>query len=269
MATSHHPWRRLTVATMVAFLIFVFTPPVCAERPDEGADDTAIEQFDLSGLPAKPGTAEERRIVSWVAAYRAGDIPMAVLIQGKLYLHYKQAGDADRANAALARYRDGERALDRLANIIVDMKSDPEKWTKLARSAYAPAATQPSAETVAATATFFAGRYFAKIDATLHTWEFSADGKFSHEYITGRGVGTAAGASVRNAESGRYRVIGDTAELRVAKLLTGSVTHGAGGSQGGGSQSQDEVRVLKIELKGAHGENGIVLDGVEFKPKSW
>ena len=111
----------------------------------------------------------------------------------------------------------------------------------------------------------FSGRYYAMIGPTLHTWEFTADGKFRHTYITSNGA-----TSVRNEEHGTYGVQGDKIELHVAGLLSGYSAPGSHGTLlGGGSQAKQEVRVLKFQFQGPQGKDGIVLDGVAMKVKSW
>ncbi len=82
------------------------------------------------------------------------------------------------------------------------------------------------------------GSYYGYGGRMLHTWEFRGDATFLHTWI-GSGLHT----TVRNAESGVYRVSGRYVELKVA-------------SEGG---------VRRLDFKTT--DDGLLLDGVKLKPK--
>jgi hypothetical protein len=84
------------------------------------------------------------------------------------------------------------------------------------------------------------GSYYGYGGRMLHTWEFRGDATFRHAWI-----GSGPRTTVRNAESGVYRVSGRYVELTVA--------------------SGGEVRRMDFKILG----DGLLLDGVKLKPKRW
>jgi hypothetical protein len=112
----------------------------------------------------------------------------------------------------------------------------------------------------------FSGKYFGFEGRTLHTWEFYESGTFLHTTVA-----SGAGTSVRSSERGRYRLLGDTLELKFTSSASGFVTLGIGHNNtilgGDGEGGNSETRKLKVQITTA--EKGIILDGIKLKPKSW
>lgn len=109
----------------------------------------------------------------------------------------------------------------------------------------------------------FTGRYFGYEGRTLHTWDFNPDGTFLHTRIV-----SGSGTNVRNSERGTFRLADDYVELKAAKTATGFTTPSVGGREtlvGGGTAAKVEVVRLKIQFL----KDGIVLDGVKMRVKTW
>jgi hypothetical protein len=85
----------------------------------------------------------------------------------------------------------------------------------------------------------FSGTYRA---ADGEFWQFRTDGTFGHTTIFKSGTFYR-----RDFEKGRFALAGEKLELRMA-----------------GTDAGAAPRVMKIQLKGADGQDGIVLDGVTF-----
>ncbi|MBI4623673.1 MAG: hypothetical protein HY736_10725 [Verrucomicrobia bacterium] len=102
--------------------------------------------------------------------------------------------------------------------------------------------------------------------ASLEKWDFNPDGTFLHTW-----VGGGAGASSRMSERGTFRLEGGELVLQVNKVV-GAFVASTGSKQstlGAGTEISAETRHMKITLRGDKGGGGIVLDGVEFKVRSW
>src|SRR5438552_16675985 len=111
----------------------------------------------------------------------------------------------------------------------------------------------------------FSGRYYGYEGRTLHTWDFNPDGTFRHTSIA-VGVGT----SVRASEKGAFRMLGQFLELALASGATGFTAPAVGGRGavvGGAADRMAEVRRLRIEFQSPG--QGILLDGISMKVKSW
>ncbi|GEM_PF-5105411 len=116
-----------------------------------------------------------------------------------------------------------------------------------------------------AQASSFNGRYFGSQGKILHTWDFNSDGSFLHTTIA-----SGSGTHVRNSEKGRFHLTDGYIELSVTSAAGGYTTPGTGGRDtlvGGDHETKKEIRRLKIEILGAN--EGIVLDGIKMKVKSW
>ena len=129
---------------------------------------------------------------------------------------------------------------------------------------------QPADEAVAATydpLPIGAGRvlsvdrgYYAMVNGALEKWDFYHDGTFLHE-----GVAAGAGTGVRTSERGIYRIQGGALTLHIGKTATAFATPGINSSLlGGGSASNSKTVKMKIQLLGADGSDGVVLDGTTF-----
>ncbi|MBI4371117.1 MAG: hypothetical protein HY552_02345 [Elusimicrobia bacterium] len=109
----------------------------------------------------------------------------------------------------------------------------------------------------------FSGRFYGMEGRLMHTWDFNEDGTFYHATIA-----SGAGTSVRSGERGRFAVEDGVLTLRVQKTASGFVTPGVGGRTtqvGGGAQDKEETRRLRLKRSA----QGVVLDGVALKVKSW
>lgn len=202
------------------------------------------ELFDTSGMPRRPTMFVEQQIGEMLATHQRGDLADAARIQQKLGRYYADKGDEERATACFLAAAEAQRAAEG------GNGSD---------SAPAPVARGP--QQVASSKA--AGSYFGYDGRTLHTWDFAADGTFLHTWIV-----SGAGTSVRNSERGAYRLMGNVLELKIGSSAGGFVTPGVGGRSvlvGGGSETSREVRRLTYEVS----DNGVVLDGMKLKRKSW
>lgn len=172
-----------------------------------------LERFDVSGLPATPTSDLERQIFTLLRVHRKGDLADATRIHMMLADYYREIGD--RARSA--------------------------DCTKLAAAAY-EASSIATPETAGAEgkppftpqATF--RRTFSYTDDlnVTHTWDFFADGSFTHAV----GDGSAEGPK----ETGWY-----TRDGRKMRLW----------------QQQPSVdRTVDFQLIGLDGSEGAVMAGV-------
>jgi hypothetical protein len=131
--------------------------------------------------------------------------------------------------------------------------------TTQASEAAAPAATEPppaapvqdaGANPAAAQPSAFSGRYFVLQGPTMHTWEFRPDGTFEHAWTAARGGGAA------NIEAGTFQAVGP--------YLTLFVMRGTGYAAGAGRRN---TRRMTFQMRGAGGQDGIMLDGLVLRPK--
>ena len=177
-----------------------------------------LERFDVSGLPATPSNETERQILLFVKVHRKGDLTDATRIHMMLAQYYKDRGDAKRA----------------------------DDCTRMAADAYNAASGAPS-ETAGAEGkppflphgTF--RRTFVYTDELKisHTWDFFADGTFSHALSTGsREAGPA--------ETGWYTLL----EHRIRLW----------------QQRPTLDRTVDFELLGSEGSDGAVMAGTRMKP---
>lgn len=124
--------------------------------------------------------------------------------------------------------------------------------------------TQPPAREPETRPSDFAGRYFGYQGRTLHTWDFNPDGTFLHTTIV-----SGAGTNVRNSERGTFRVAGSYLEITVMKSASAFTTPSVGGrgtQTGGGADTHSDVRRVPFRDLG---KDGIVIDGVTMKVKTW
>jgi hypothetical protein len=102
--------------------------------------------------------------------------------------------------------------------------------------------------------------YYAMTNGRLEKWDFHSDGTFLHEGIAG-----GVGAFSRGSQSGTYSIEGDKLILKIGKTATAAGA-GAGASSmlSGSAKTATETREMKIQLLGADGADGVVLNGVTF-----
>jgi hypothetical protein len=215
-----------------------------------------VEDFDTSGLPARPTNFTEQKLFDLIQSYRRGNLTEAAIIQRKLSEYYRDKGDTRRAREAVERGAPAGPPRSTPAGT-----PTPAPWST---SPPAPWSTSPPPPPPSGRADF-TGHYYRMEGSTMHTWDFNPGGAFLHTIIA-RGVGT----SVRNSEKGVFRLTGNTVELTILSSTTGFVTPAPGGRSaviGGGHDSKPEVRRLPIQLHRSGG--GITLDGLELKVKSW
>lgn len=102
--------------------------------------------------------------------------------------------------------------------------------------------------------------YYAMVNGALEKWDFHRDGTFLHE-----GVAAGTGTSVRNSARGMYRIQGNVLILHVGNTATAFATPGSSSSLiGGGAGSSGKTVQMKIQLLGADGSEGVVLNGTTF-----
>ncbi len=108
--------------------------------------------------------------------------------------------------------------------------------------------------------------YGTDAQGITHYWDFNADGTFLHRLI-----GVGALGYVRNSERGKFALSGTDLTLITGSSTTSfsqaSVTSPGGTVSGGGASSQTKTRHAKAQIKIFNGEHGLVLDGVDLKPR--
>lgn len=102
--------------------------------------------------------------------------------------------------------------------------------------------------------------YYAMLNGRLEKWDFHHDGTFLHQ-----GVAGGPGAYSRGSERGTYSINGDKLVLKIANSAT-AFGGGAGSDtmMGGSASAAAQTKEMKIQLLGADGADGVVLNGVTF-----
>ena len=263
-------------------LLILYILIVCL--PSAFAWDQMPELFDLSGIPDPPASFTEQQILEMISGHKPGDLADAARIQQKLAAYYRDKRDLGRSEAAEARARAAAGSLGKQEA----PTSCPTASSRVYGNAAAPECRTPGKyadggsrqeaarreqntlsrvpETLAPSRKpAFSGRYYGYEGRTLHTWDFNPDGTFLHTSIAA-GVGT----SVRSSEKGTFRMLGQYLELALASGATGFTAPAVGGRGavvGGAADRMAEVRRLRIEFQSPG--QGILLDGISMKVKSW
>jgi hypothetical protein len=112
------------------------------------------------------------------------------------------------------------------------------------------------------------GKFFGYEGKTLHTWEFNADGSFLHTVVAD------GSGSEKHSENGQFILSGDSLALTIQSeagvYSAAESTPSAGLVMGGGPPKGKKRKVLMtFKLAGAQPADGIVVDGVALKPKTW
>lgn len=254
---------------LLAFALLIPISPLLSQQ--------AAEQFDVSGLPARPASFLEQQIAILISSHKAGDMASAAMIQRKLAQYYTQVGDTVRARAATERMRAAEEGHTRNAGNSPAPRTESKSMQEEARApktaaeqtgASSGAVEQKQTKQSPPPKGAFEGRYYYMDGvSTLHTWEFSPEGAYLYTRAS-RGAGT----SVRTSERGTYTVSGGYLELHPSATTTGYATPSAGGRGslvGGGTEAQAGMKRVKFQLLGTAGKDGIILDGIKMKPKTW
>lgn len=112
-----------------------------------------------------------------------------------------------------------------------------------------------------------AASYYYMDRGILHTWDFAADGTYLYTEAT-RG----AGFSRRTSERGTYLISGNTLEVHPTRQTGATASGTTGGNVNtltAGTDSKREARRYRVKLIGPAGKEGMVLDGVRMKAKTW
>lgn len=140
---------------------------------------------------------------------------------------------------------------------------------KPAQGAAPSVASNPggSAESAAEpTPTGWTARYYY-VDAQnlLHTWDFVGDGTYLYREVY-NGGSTSHGTS----ERGTYTISGGVLEVHVTRVTTASGTTVNGTTtMAAGETGPGQTRRYSFRMLGTQGKDGIVMDGITLKPKSW
>jgi len=234
-----------------------------------------VEDFDLTGLPAQSTTFAEQKLRDLVSGHRPGDRADAVRIQQKLAEYYRSKGDLRRATEAEDRARAVDTAIKGAGGAAgtgsQSMQTEPAAASGVApERGRTPAATPANKQAGPWDApppgrhSDFSGRFYGMEGRLMHTWDFYPDGTFLHR--------TIAGSAASTSERGTFAVSGGVIDLyvtRQAASYSAPTVGGRGTAYGGGANDSAEHRRLKIGMRGPGGKDGIVLDGVELKVKSW
>ena len=196
-------------------LLLWLAAPVGAQPAKSTRD---LERFNVSGLPAAPHSELEQQIFLFLKVHRKGDLTDATRIHMMLAQYYKAKGDAARAEDCT--------------------KSATDAWNAASggSSETAGAAGKPP---FAPERTFRRTFVYTDDVNVAHTWEFYADGTFSHAVSSGS---SEAGPT----ETGWY-----TRQDRRLRLW----------------QKQPSVdKTVDFELLGPDGSDGAIIGGVHMKP---
>lgn len=102
--------------------------------------------------------------------------------------------------------------------------------------------------------------YYAMTNGRLEKWDFHRDGTFLHQEPA-IGLGAAAAGS----QSGTYSIQGDRLLLKVNRSAPAAFARASANTfVSGPGVGSPQTRQLRIELLGADGAEGIVLNGVTF-----
>lgn len=179
-----------------------------------------VERFEIAGLPKAPSSELEKEIFLLLRIHKKGDYTDASRIHLKLAQFYKEHG---------------EELMEDLCN-----QKAMEAWAAASgeRPASAGSPGSPPFEPQQA----FAGRFSYTDEMQLeHTWEFFADGTYSHILTTADrpdGVGPR--------ERGWYTLSGNRMRLWQFKPRGD--------------------RTIRFELLGSDGKDGAILDGARMSP---
>jgi hypothetical protein len=258
------------IAFGIAMLVFARMAP---------AQSPAVENFDVSGLK---GGLRAWTIRLEVIAHTSGDIKDAAKIQQDLVEYYSSKGDSTRARTAMAAQA---AALQRLSGggptspTVTPPTPSPQPTGPSVNpgdggSTTSPPPTVPSANFVTNTeptedtgGTTIEARYYYMAGGVLHTWDFSADGTYLYTEVVSSG-----GFSGRSSERGSYTISGAVLEVRAKKktdATTSTVTGGDRSTLTGDTGASHEVRRYKVRLIGPFGRDGMVLNGIQMKRKTW
>lgn len=246
-----------------------------AQSPD-------VENFDISGL--KSG------LRAWtirleVIAHTSGDMKDAAKIQQDLSEYYSSKGDSTRARTAMAaqvaalQILSGGGPTSPTSPTVTPPTPSPQTTGPSVNpgdggSSTSPPPTVPSANLVTNTeptddagGTSIEARYYYMAGGVLHTWDFSANGTYLYTEVV-----SGAGFSGRSSERGTYTISGGILEVRAKKktdATTSTVTGGDRSTLTGDTEASNEVRRYKVRLIGPSGRDGMVLNGIQMKRKSW
>ncbi|HEY6837821.1 MAG TPA: hypothetical protein VI389_03680 [Geobacteraceae bacterium] len=149
------------------------------------------------------------------------------------------------------------------------MEATPPQPTGVTTPAAPPTTAKPTDPTLAPRyeTGAIAGSYYYMEGSILHTWDFAADGTYLYTEAA-RG----AGISRRTSERGTYAIKGNTLEVHPTRQ-TGATASGTTGGHTdtltAGTAGKAETRRYQVKLLGPAGNEGMILDGVRMKAKTW
>lgn len=110
------------------------------------------------------------------------------------------------------------------------------------------------------------GRYYqTDQQSLLHTWDFVDDGTYLY-----REVYNGGGVSHGTSERGTYILTGNTLEVHVRRITDASGSTVSGRTtMAAGETAPGRTRRYTFAFLGPLGRDGIVMNGVLLKPKSW
>jgi hypothetical protein len=116
----------------------------------------------------------------------------------------------------------------------------------------------------------FSGKFFGYEGPTLHTWEFGTDGTFVHTVVTKDSSASKSTERGTFIQSGDSLALTVSTEAGVSNAPSGDRSDGLVMGAGAEAKSGKKRSIqLTFKLLGAHGVDGLVLDGVTLKPKTW
>ncbi|GEM_PF-4273407 len=238
------------------------------------SNTNGLEQFDISGLPKQPTNFEEQQIFELLKGYHSGDKEGAETIQKKLYAYYNNKGDQKRAEEVNRRLQENRHEPAAISQPVpTSQPSKTNQSTQKAETGLSPPRKRGSRfprdldsrlRGNDGTQSEFSGNFFGKNGNVLHTWDFNPDGTFYHTTIVG-----GSGTSVRNGERGTFQTSGSTMILRVQKTVSAYATPGSGNTTLLGGNTEEKTETRQLSFKNLKKTKGIILNGLELKPKSW
>jgi hypothetical protein len=110
------------------------------------------------------------------------------------------------------------------------------------------------------------GRYYYQDErGILHNWDFAADGTYLYREVYSAGTMTRS-----SSERGAYTLDGGMLAVRVTRTTdAANTTAGGRTTMMSGETGSGQTRHYAFQLVGPSGRDGIVMDGITLKPRSW
>jgi hypothetical protein len=110
----------------------------------------------------------------------------------------------------------------------------------------------------------FNGNYQSRDGVNLEKWDFFSNGEFIHQ-------GSLNFGDFGRTQRGVYRISGSTLVLHIYSRTQSSTVHvpASGAAQWAGQANCSVTHNSTIQLLGANGSQGVVIDGRKFASRFW